>query len=295
MLSIDDGKFIKKIISDFADLGYKIDYKTLNALNYGVPQNRERVIIIGNRIGVENIFPEPTHGYGDNLSRPQTTKQVINSLCNIPISKKTITRKNKKILNHIARTKIDDTYYGRKNPPNQFDICDYLRYWRDKKGYTTMQIDTLFGYKYTAGHWFRKDNNSGSIPNVKDWKKLKKILGFNSKYDKQVTELELKIITYETGTRINNWNEVNDTILATGSEIHPKANRRLSVRECAMIQTFPDDFEFTGSIGAMHTQMGNAVPVILAEKIAGCIKETLNIPLIVGTKRVRISRKSISN
>ena len=64
-----------------------------------------------------------------------------------------------------------------------------LKYWRDKAGLTTVQVDRAFGYAYTAGHWFRKDNNSGSIPNPDDWWRLKKLLGFDDKYDKQVTEM----------------------------------------------------------------------------------------------------------
>ena len=194
----------------------------------------------------------------------------------------------------MSSTKIDDKFYGRKNPPNQFAICDYLKYWRNKRGYGTQQIDDLFGYSYTAGHWFRKDNNSGSIPNPKDWKKLKKILKFDSKYDKQVMEMELKTITYETSMRVNNWDRPNDTILATGSEIHPKALRRLSIRESAMLQTFPDDFEFMGSLGAMQTQIGNAVPVMLAKAIAKCINDNLKIPISVKTRKNRRNGKSLS-
>ena len=52
--------------------------------------------------------------------------------------------------------------------------------------------------------------------------------------------------------------------------------RRLSVRECARIQTFPDDFIFYGSIGSMHRQIGNAVPVRMAKEIALSIKEILD-------------------
>ena len=178
ILSIDDGKFIKKIIRDFTSLGYKIEYRLLNTVNYGVPQTRERVIIMGNRIDADNIFPKKTYGFKNGLKKPATTEETIGHLCNIPLNENSIIYKGKKILNHIAKTKIDDKYYGRKNPPNQFDICDYLKHWRDKKGYTTKQVDNIFGYKYTAGHWFRKDNRSGSIPNVKDWKKLKKNIRF---------------------------------------------------------------------------------------------------------------------
>ena len=42
----------------------------------------------------------------------------------------------------------------------------------------------------------------------------------------------------------------------------------MSVRECAIIQTFPDEFVFQGSLGSMYRQIGNAVPVLMANKIA---------------------------
>ena len=51
----------------------------------------------------------------------------------------------------------------------------------------------------------------------------------------------------------------------------------MSVRECAILQTFPDDFIFEGStFRSMHKQIGNAVPVLLAEKIAKKIKIILS-------------------
>ena len=106
--------------------------------------------------------------------------------------------------------------------------------------------------------------------------------------------MELKTITYETSMRVNNWDRPNDTILATGSEIHPKALRRLSIRESAMLQTFPDDFEFMGSLGAMQTQIGNAVPVMLAKAIAKCINDNLKIPISVKTRKNRRNGKSLS-
>lgn len=158
---------------------------------------------------------------------------------------------------------------------NQFEICDYLKYWRNKSGWSTKRVDEHFGYAHTAGHWFRKDNGSGSIPKPSDWWELKKILGFDDKFDKQVTELELKPITFEQSLRINNWETPSDTITATGPEIHPNKKRRMSVRECALIQTFPIDFEFEGSLGNMYKQIGNAVPVLLAQKVAEEIKKEL--------------------
>jgi DNA (cytosine-5)-methyltransferase 1 len=50
ILSMENGKVIEMILNDFRELGYKVDYKLLNAAEYGIPQLRERVIIIGNRL-----------------------------------------------------------------------------------------------------------------------------------------------------------------------------------------------------------------------------------------------------
>lgn len=137
-------------------------------------------------------------------------------------------------------------------------------------------MDDHFGYAYTAGHWFRKDNNSGSIPKPEDWWELKKILEFDDKYDKVVTTFVEKEIKFEQSLRISNWDKPSDTITATSPEIHVNRKRRLSARECAILQTFPLDYEFTGSLNRIYTQIGNAVPVRLAEAFSGEIKKVLD-------------------
>ena len=279
LLSMQKGRVIEMIVEDFKSLGYKVDYKLLKASDYGVPQHRERVVIIGNRLGLENKFPKPTHGpkkdTKQGLSKYVSVKECCSHLYDVRTRDAAFKLNKKTIHNHVARTNVADTFWGRKHPVNQHDICDYLRYWRDKSGWSTKKVDEHFGYAHTAGHWFRKDNNSGSIPNPSDWRELKKILKFDAKYDKAVTELELKTISFEQSLRINNWNNPSDTITATGPEIHPNKNRRMSVRECAIIQTFPDDFIFKGSLGNMYKQIGNAVPVLLANKIALELKKEL--------------------
>jgi DNA (cytosine-5)-methyltransferase 1 len=281
ILSLQNGKVIEMIINDFRALGYKVDYKLLKASDYGVPQHRERVIIIGNRLGLENPFPKPTHGISDdlfsrNLKPYIKVKEVVGFLSNIRTRDKSFQLKGKTIHNHIARTNVSEVFWGRKHNINQFDICDYLKLWREKSGISVKKIDELFGYAHTAGHWFRKDNNSGSIPKPNDWWELKKLLKFDSKFDKAVTEFELKNIAFEQSLRINNWDMPSDTITATGPEIHPNKERRMSVRECAILQTFPDKFVFFGSLGNMYKQIGNAVPVLLGNKIAESVKKELD-------------------
>jgi len=273
ILSLGQGKVIQMILNDFRELGYKVDYKLVNSADYGVPQQRERVLIMGNRLGIKNIFPIPTHGKD---KKPYVSvKEATRHLAGLRISYDPQKHKDKTIFNHIARTNVQDTFWGRKHPVKQKDVCDYLKEWRTKKGISTKKIDKIFGYRHTAGHWFRKDNNSGSIPTPEDWWKLKEVLGFDDKFDKRVTELELKEIKFEQSLRINNWDKPSDTITATGPEIHPNKKRRMSVRECALIQTFPDDFIFYGALGNMYKQIGNAVPVKLAEEIGKVIKRQL--------------------
>ena len=262
LLSMEKGKVFQMIKSDFESLGYKVDAKLLNAAEYGVPQARERLVIIGNRLGVENPFPTPTHWVDskqykskEGLKDPVTVKQTIGFLSDVKLSDYPITLNNgSKIYNHIAATNVYDKFWGRKYEVNQADICDYLKYWRDKSGYSTKKVDDHFGYKYTAGHWFRKDNNSGSIPKPSDWWELKKIFKFDDTYDKQVTTMVEKEIKYEQSLRITNWDRPSDTITATSPEIHVNKERRLS---------------------AIYRQIGNAVPVKLAEQIANGIYSTL--------------------
>ena len=278
LLSMHKGDVMDMILEDFKALGYKVDYKLLKASDYGVPQNRERVFIIGNRLDLENPFPEISHGslkLNPDLKPYVTVRDVCQDLAKLRTREKVFINQGKTINNHIARTNVSDKFWGRKNPINQHDICDYLKYWRNKSGWSTKKIDEHFGYSHTAGHWFRKDNKSGSIPNVKDWWELKKLLSFDDKYDKIVTELVLKDIKFEQSLRINNWDRPSDTITATGPEIHPNKTRRMSVRECATIQTFPDDFVICGSLGNMYKQIGNAVPVLLARKIADGIMKAI--------------------
>jgi len=270
IMSLGGGIIFNKIQEDLKNLGYNVDYKLINTAFYGVPQQRERVIIIANKIGSKNSFPKETHVKNNFI----TTEEVIKDLSNLNITYNPIKLNSKVIYNHYASTNVHDKFWARKYKVNQHDICDYLKIWRRKAGISTKKIDEIFGYKHTAGHWFRKDNNSGSIPKPSDWWRLKEILGFDNTYDKKVTELEERQIVFEQSLRITNWNTPSDTITATSPEIHINKERRLSARECARIQTFPDDFVFHGSLSSMYRQIGNAVPVRLANHIA---KEVLKM------------------
>lgn len=73
ILSLGKGEVIKAIISDFQSIGYKVKYKLLNAADYGVPQTRMRVIIVGVRedIDFDYQYPEPTNSQYGSLTTAQ--------------------------------------------------------------------------------------------------------------------------------------------------------------------------------------------------------------------------------
>ena len=272
LLSMENGEVIKLIIKDFEEIGYKVNYKVLNAADYGVPQARERVIIIGNRLGIDNIFPSPTHSKngGEGLQKHLSVKDAIEELSSIPLSSnETVLAKGKITYNHVAYTNVAEKFFGRKHEVNQIELCAYLRKYRTQAKLSNKKIAELMNLPQTkVDHWFRDDNNSGSIPSKEDYLKLKEILNLDNTYEKELTEYEEKDIKFEQSLRITNWDKPSRTITATTPEIHINKQRRLSVRECARLQTFPDNFKFFGKIDKQYRQVGNAVPVELAKAIA---------------------------
>lgn len=282
LLSMQKGQVLNMILKDFEELGYRVNYQVLNAAHFGVPQSRERVIIIGNRLGIENPFPTPTHTIKPQLEphlKPTpTVEESIGFLQNEEVLNGKVTDRiilnNRIIYNHVASTNVADSFFSRKKLPTQEEIVDYLNSYRKPLNISIKKIDEILGYRHTAGHWFRKDKY-GSLPSVNDWLKLKELLNFDNTYDQQMTELVEKEITFEQSLRITNWDRPSDTITASIPEIHINKQRRLSVRECAILQSFPDNFIFYGSLTSMYRQVGNAVPPKLAKAIAKELKPYL--------------------
>jgi len=102
---------------------------------------------------------------------------------------------------------------------------------------------------------------------------------------------KVKITGYVGGRQLD-WEKPSPTITGRGSRSggavihpHPDGHRRLSVRECARIQSFPDDFIFKGSNGACYAQIGNAVPPIMSFYIANQFRE------LFGMKKMSINKK----
>ena len=85
IMSLNKGKTFKMILDDFSSLDYTVKYKVLNSADFGVPQVRERVIIVGVRSDINYTFqyPEPTNSKDGNDGNPQWVS-VINAIGNFP-------------------------------------------------------------------------------------------------------------------------------------------------------------------------------------------------------------------
>lgn len=84
LTNIGHGEVFKMVLNDFENLGYKVKYQIMNAADYGVPQTRQRVIIIGvrNDISWEYVYPEPTHDKDskDGLQRWVSVSEALKDL-----------------------------------------------------------------------------------------------------------------------------------------------------------------------------------------------------------------------
>lgn len=119
-LSLDNGLFVEEVIKEFKSIGYdKIDFKIFCAADYGVPQKRYRMLMVGNRIGQEINFPEPTHSENPSLLTSQytTVGEAIMDLVNlseedipnhVPLKHKEIVSERMSYVKEGSKLNVDD-------------------------------------------------------------------------------------------------------------------------------------------------------------------------------------------
>ncbi len=188
LLTWENGLAIKTMIDDFSELGYDVEYRLLNAADFGVPQVRNRVIIVGVRsdLKLKIAWSTPTHSDSDRKLKPWVTlKQAIGD-----------------IENEDLQRRLPNFGYSK------------AKLFAGKQGNTKTKADR-------PGPTMRAEHH-GNI------------------------------------------------------EFHYKLPRRLSVREAARIQSFPDDFVFASSISDAYRQIGNAVAPVFGWCLAQTLLRTMN-------------------
>ena len=240
-------KKIDEIGNDFKEyLGeeYSFSHSLFSAKEFGLPQNRERFFIIGNRLGIDNkvVFEKIKK---NKLKKSFVLKDAINDL---PKLKPNRTKNN---------TQIENQEIGFFEKDYLYPKSAYANFVNNNK-----KVNKLYNHK----NRFNNDRDIeifSLLPQGANslHKSIEKIMPYTSrnhvfkdKYYKLKEDEVCKTITSHMKHDCNMY-------------IHPNQTRGLSAREAARVQTFPDYYIFKGTPNNWYAQIGNAVPVKLAEFI----------------------------
>ncbi|MEZ9959858.1 DNA cytosine methyltransferase [Vibrio cyclitrophicus] len=248
LVTHDKGNTLETVISTFESLGYQVDWKVLNSAHYGVPQKRERIILIGTKFDSGEItFPKPEFkftgrgiGYKDKSRFLDSSELEKNALSVMDAIKD---------LPPLDRNQEANLYTG--EPVN-----DYQRERRKN-------LDKLTLHK-SANHSDKMMEIIGySGSNINCIPKHLISSGFSSCYSRLDADEPATTITVKFQSPASN------------KCIHPYQNRTITPREAARIQSFDDDYQFCGPLTKVASQIGNAVPPLLGRAIAKEIKKFL--------------------
>jgi DNA (cytosine-5)-methyltransferase 1 len=257
ILTHESGTRLYALLEGLRSAGYAVDWRVINAALYGVPQYRERVVIVGNRIGANFEWPEPTHRvdykgmagtrreviraqplFATDLKSPVTLMDAIDDLPPVPAGSEAA------------------EYLGEPRTP-------YQRMMREGVSKLSLHRATRHSDRMLEIIRHAGANISALPPGMVS-------SGFSSCYSRLEPDRPSTTLT------------VNFVHPASNRCIHPHQDRALTPREGARIQSFPDRFEFRGTSAQVVKQIGNAVPPLLGR----CIAEAI----LASEERMRKSR-----
>lgn len=203
-----EGRYFKKVINAFLDIGYNLHYSLMDTSNYGVPQKRERIIIFGTKLKKPFLFPAFSDTSYGSLNAYKNVGEAINDLID----------KGEEFPNHIALSHSDKVIRR-----------------------------------------YRLIPEGGKLPKPEDLPEDIRRKNFGNTY-----------------TRLDR-SKVSSTIVPGNNAlpVHPVLDRSLTPREGARIQTFPDSYIFKGDRRSQCIQVGNAVPPLMAAKLADAVRKYL--------------------
>ena len=228
-LALKGEKLFTPVIKRLKKLGYRIEYKVLEVADYGVPQNRKRLVVLGS-LGIEIRIPEATHSEDANSGKQKwlTVRDAISHLPE-PIG--------------LAKSKSQ----GGPKAHN----------WHISRDLSAINLERL---RFIKSGGDRTQLPDHLRPNCHKNKQS----GFTNVYGRMSWDRPSPTITGGC------------TTMSKGRFGHPRKMRTISVREAALLQTFPEDYKFSSDyIDRVCTIIGNALPPKFAEAMAKVCAETL--------------------
>ena len=246
--NFNGGLLRRDLLAQFRAIGYKTADGLLDASSFGVPQKRKRFFIIG-MIGKTPKLPVPTHGivketFNSNLLPFVTFNDATSDLPLIEAGEKS------------------DNYSSK--PKNEYQSAM-------RRGCTKLTLHEAPKHKAHTIELIKYIPQGKSAFDIMDSipEELRPTSGYPNSYK--------RIKLNESAPTITR----NFTVPSSTNCIHPIANRALTLREAARIQSFPDCYQFAGSFTEKRLLIGNAVPPLLSLAIAKAVAKSLRINLPV--------------
>ncbi|MEQ8154931.1 MAG: DNA cytosine methyltransferase [Clostridiaceae bacterium] len=241
-ISVNTYNIIEYMLAKFKDLGYQVESGVLNAVHYGVPQSRERFIIIGIRNDCMKM---------DKVELP---KQILSSTSEFYTIRDAIEDLEKYKTSVMAESepiKKNNIKINNLNP-----LQKYLN-----------RGDTIFNHVTT-------DTRETALNR---FKVLRQGQNFHDLDENLKTTYSDPVRTQNTIYLRLNYQVPSGTVVNVRKSmwVHPEKDRAISIREAARLQSFPDEFEFFGTKDSQYQQIGNAVPPLLGRAIAEKVLELL--------------------
>lgn len=314
ILTISDD-FMQAVEKEFEDIGYSsLEYKVLDSSDYGVPQSRERVILIAyaDTVPATPTHPTPTHktekitawnAISDLPAQPQDGCIAVDTPTNEFLQ--WVHSPTHQTTNHIAHDIKEDGIANKI--PSRLEPGEMYR--SNRFGDRYRQVWDILAdefseierdcFKFIANHRSKQDYRiKGKTVGHVDVRDLIAELPYSR--EKIATTLEtLEGDGWLRSTRKNGLfgydlntqsgvrprymritpDKPSNTILTTDfkprDKLHPFEDRGISLREGARLQSFPDEFEFTGTFTEIATQIGNAVPPRMIECVANTVVDDI--------------------
>jgi DNA (cytosine-5)-methyltransferase 1 len=242
-LTAEGGRRVFELLEPLVAAGYRIHLRKISAANYGVPQHRKRVLAIGG-LGWDPLFPTPTHrafgAPGASIEGRNLPRARTLGDAFKGLPPAVVEPGSPTVADHTHRMLTED---------------DLVRVRALQQGQTMRDLpEELWHDSYRRRAHRRVMDGTpcdrrGGPP---------------------------------AGVRRLRLDEPSKAITggARSEFVHPTEDRYLTIRECARIQTFPDDFEFSGTAAERALQIGNAVPPLLASLIGTALLEDLERPQV---------------
>jgi len=240
-------EFIAEIINQFTESGYQVDanYQVLNAANYGVPQNRERLFLLGSRQNIE--LPK----YPDKMIFPNLKSPTVwDALQDLPV-----------IENYPELYQQDWIMTEFSKPSNYAKKLRNLEIAKNNYSYKRQYDLTLLTSSLRSKHSPESMERFASTPHGK----IESISRFHK------LDPDGLCNTLRAGT------PSNKGAFSSPRPIHPFIPRCITVREAARLHSYPDWFRFHPTKWHGFRQIGNSVPPLLAQAVAEEIIKVLDI------------------